>query len=98
MKNKRELFRRKSFHQEKKIFTWLYNNFGLKGPGYLLIRPKHSEKVLTPLRILDYMKEGFECGTTEYMLEQSGNHVFIESVEIINLPKGDILFSIYCGS
>ncbi|XP_063409454.1 thiamin pyrophosphokinase 1-like isoform X2 [Mytilus trossulus] len=75
-----------------------YNNFGLEGPGYLLIRPKHSEKVLTPLRILDYMKEGFECGTTEYMLKQSGNHVFIESVEIINLSKGDILFSIYCGS
>lgn len=67
--------------------------------GSLLVKTKEiTDKILTPLKILEKMKKGYENGTTDDMLDRSGDHIFIEDIEIFDLSNGDVLIDITCGS
>ncbi|XP_063409453.1 thiamin pyrophosphokinase 1-like isoform X1 [Mytilus trossulus] len=67
--------------------------------GSLLVKsPELTDQILTPLKILEKMKKGYENGSTYDMLKRSGDHIFIEDIEIFNLSNGDILIDITCGS
>lgn len=67
--------------------------------GSLLVKSKDMiDQILTPLKILEKMKKGYENGSTDDMLKRSGDHIFIEDIEFFNLSNGDILIDITCGS
>ncbi|CAG2204395.1 THI80 [Mytilus edulis] len=67
--------------------------------GSLLVKSKDMiDQILTPLKILEKMKKGYENGSTYDMLKRSGDHIFIEDIEFFNLSNGDILIDITCGS
>ncbi|XP_076087176.1 thiamine pyrophosphokinase 1-like isoform X3 [Mytilus galloprovincialis] len=67
--------------------------------GSLLVKSTEmTDQILTPLKILEKMKKGYENGSTYDMLKRSGDHIFIEDIEFFNLSNGDVLIDITCGS